>query len=85
MHVSLREDGKMEIETVVKGDTVIDVLRYVQFEPQELVDQLRKAVAVAVEERRIDESQARRFIEFYKTGLQAYTYLEKDDQNAGVN
>jgi arginine decarboxylase len=76
VHVDVSSDGKIIIETIVEGDTVDEVLRYVQFDPQELVEQLRNSVAVAVEEQRIDEKQARNFIEFYKSGLQGYTYLE---------
>ena len=76
VHVSLDEKGEVVLEAVIKGDTVREVLDYVEFEPESLIRQLRDAVEVAVREGRIDYETAGRFARFYEEGLQGYTYLE---------
>ena len=76
VHVSLDDNGEVVLEAVIKGDTVREVLDYVEFEPESLIRQLRDAVEVAVREGRIDYETAGRFARFYEEGLQGYTYLE---------
>ncbi|HZZ73513.1 MAG TPA: biosynthetic arginine decarboxylase [Pirellulales bacterium] len=76
VHVSLDGKGEVVLETVIKGDTVREVLDYVEFEPEMLIRQLRDSVEVAVREGKIDYETAGRFARFYEEGLQGYTYLE---------
>ncbi len=64
---------------MIKGDTVREVLDYVEFEPDMLVRQLRTDVETAVRESRIDYEEAGRFLRFYEEGLQGYTYLEGEE------
>ena len=61
---------------MVKGDTVSEVLDYVEFRGKELIDRLQSAVEFAVREGRIDHQQAGRFVKFYEEALNGYTYLE---------
>ena len=70
----------MVLETVIKGDTVREVLDYVEFDPNTLVRQLRDSVEMAVREGRIGYEQAGRFLKFYEEGLGGYTYLEEPDE-----
>ncbi|MFL6462830.1 MAG: biosynthetic arginine decarboxylase [Bryobacteraceae bacterium] len=77
VHVSLDEQGEVVLETVIQGDTVREVLNYVQFSAQALVDQFRKDVEVAVREQRIGYEESGRLLRFYEEGLQGYTYLEQ--------
>lgn len=76
VHVSMDDGGEVVLETVIKGDTVREVLDYVEFDADTLVRQLRTDVETAVRESRIDYQQAGRLLRFYEDGLQGYTYLE---------
>jgi len=76
VHVSLGDSGEVVLETVIKGDTVREVLDYVEFDPNDLIRQFRNDVEMAVRENRLDFIQAGRLIRFYEDGLQGYTYLE---------
>ncbi|HZS54979.1 MAG TPA: biosynthetic arginine decarboxylase [Bryobacteraceae bacterium] len=77
VHVSLDENGEVVLETVVQGDTVREVLNYVQYNAQNLIDQFRKDVETAVREQRIGYEESGRLLKFYEEGLQGYTYLEQ--------
>jgi arginine decarboxylase len=76
VHVSTDNDGEVVLEAVIKGDTVREVLDYVEFDPDALVRQLRTDVETAVRENRLDYEQAGRLLRFYEEGLRGYTYLE---------
>ena len=76
VHVGVSSTGKIKLETIVAGDTVSEVLRYVAFDSDELLQKLQAAIEVAVDEQRIDHQQADYFLRFYEAGLQGYTYLE---------
>jgi len=75
VHVSLDENGNVNVDTVVKGDTVQEVLSYVQYSSSELIGQIRKDVETALREKRITLEEAGRFLKFYEQGMGAYTYL----------
>ncbi|MCI0700050.1 MAG: biosynthetic arginine decarboxylase [Planctomycetia bacterium] len=77
VHVSLEEDGTPSIDSVVKGDTVTEVLNYVQYSAEKLTERMRKDVEKAVKHSRITPAEARLFLRFYETGLEGYTYLEE--------
>jgi arginine decarboxylase len=80
VHVSLDDSGQVVLEHVIKGDTVREVLDYVEFEPNLLTRQLRDSVEQAVREGKISYGEAGRFLKFYEEGLQGYTYLEEPDE-----
>jgi arginine decarboxylase len=80
VHVSQDENGQVVLEAVIKGDTVKEVLDYVEFDSNTLVRQLRDSVEMAVREGRIGYEQAGRFLKFYEEGLGGYTYLEEPDE-----
>jgi|SoiMethySBSTD1v2_1073268.scaffolds.fasta_scaffold02857_9 arginine decarboxylase len=75
VHVSLDENGNINVETVVKGDTVQQVLSYVQYSSGELISQMRKDVESALREKRITLEESARFLKFYEQGMGSYTYL----------
>jgi arginine decarboxylase len=77
VHVDLNESGEVELHAIIKGDTVSEVLDYVQFKGRDLIDRLQMSVEIAVREGRIDHQQAGRFVKFYEDGLNGYTYLEE--------
>ncbi len=76
VHVSMDHEGQVLVEAVINGDSVSEVLRYVQFDPKILFGQLRAAVERAIRESRIDDRQAGQLLRFYEAGLEGYTYLE---------
>ena len=77
VHVALDEAGEIVLDGVVKGDTVREVLAYVQYNGEELLNQLRKDVERAVRTNRITVQESRQLLHFYETGLGGYTYLEE--------
>ena len=77
VHVSLDEDGAVNLDTVIKGDTVREVLHYVQYSADELVAQMRKDVERAVRAGKISLEESRQMLRFYESGLEGYTYLEE--------
>ncbi len=76
VHVSLDDGGNVVLDAVIKGDTVKEVLDYVEFDPNILVRKLRSDVELAVREGKISYEESGRFLQFYEDGLQGYTYLE---------
>lgn len=78
-HISQDEDGQVVVENIIKGDSVNEVLHYVQFNGRELIDRLQAAVDAAIREGRIDHKQAGAFVHFYEEALNGYTYLEEPD------
>ncbi|ACY12668.1 biosynthetic arginine decarboxylase [Haliangium ochraceum] len=77
VHVSLDEDGNgYSIDEVVPGDTVSEVLRYVGYEPSELLRRVRQRVEHAVRQNWITLEEARQLIARFSEGLSGYTYLE---------
>jgi arginine decarboxylase len=77
VHVRLDDDGRATVEAVIHGDTVREVLHYVQFDAEVLFGQLQGTVQRAIRAGRIDDHEAGRLLGFYKTGLEGYTYLEE--------
>jgi arginine decarboxylase len=77
VHIELTEQGEVLLEAIVKGDTVNEVLEYVQFNERDLIHRLQTAVENAVRQGRLDYAEAGRFVKFYEEALHGYTYLEE--------
>jgi len=76
VHVRLSPSGEVILDEVIKGDTVREVLDYVQFKTDSLVTKLRRSVEDAVREGRLGYEESGRLLRFYEEGLHGYTYLE---------
>jgi len=76
VHVRIDNKGKAIIENVVKGDTVKEVLSYVQYDVEDLTDDMHAQIEKAVRNGMIDFKESGRFLKFYETALEGYTYLE---------
>jgi arginine decarboxylase len=77
VHVSLDDDGAINVDTVIKGDTVREVLAYVQYSADELMALMRKDVERAVRAGKISLHESKQLLHFYESGLEGYTYLEE--------
>lgn len=70
------ENGKPVYTHEVEGDTVADVLTYVEFDPKELVSKFRTFAEKAVNDGRISPKDRKEIMDLYRTGLGGYTYFE---------
>ncbi|HEY4394143.1 MAG TPA: biosynthetic arginine decarboxylase [Polyangia bacterium] len=77
VHVSLAAGGGYQIDHVVTGDTVTDVLKYVSYSREELVARLRRFAELAVRASRMTLEETRSMLRMYEEGLAGYTYLER--------
>ncbi len=73
VHVLLTDNGRYEINDLVEGDTVTEVLNYVQFGASQLLATFRRKVNAA---KGLSREEANAFIADYVAGLEGYTYLE---------
>jgi arginine decarboxylase len=77
VHVTLEPDGTPNVDIVIKGDTVNEVLHYVQYSGEILLNRMRKDVERAVRNNTLTVAESREFLGFYENGLDGYTYLEE--------
>ena len=75
VHISVDDEG-YSIDKTIDGETVADVLEYVQYDPKALVRRLESWVSKAIKEKRITHEEGKEFISNYRAGLYGYTYLE---------
>ena len=75
VHVSVK-DGSYHIDQIFDGETVEEVLEYVQYNPKKLVRQLEIWVTKSVKQGRISLEEGKEFLSNYRSGLYGYTYLE---------
>lgn len=77
VHISLTKDG-YEIEQIIDGEPVADVLDYVEYNPKKLVRNLEAWVSSSMKKGSITAEEGRQFLNNYKSGLYGITYLERD-------
>jgi arginine decarboxylase len=76
--VSIDDQGRRVYGHEVEGDTVADVLSYVEFDPKDLTAQFRALAEQAVREKRITAEQRRIVMAAYTEGMRGYTYFEAE-------
>jgi arginine decarboxylase len=76
VHVRQGPTGEVILDSVIKGDTVREVLNYVQFSSEHLVAKLRRDVESALRDGRLTYEETGALLKFYEEGLHGYTYLE---------
>ena len=77
VHISVYKD-RYEIDQIFEGETVADVLDYVQFNPKKLVRNVEAWVTASMKAGKITPEEGREFLSNYRSGLYGYTYLERD-------
>ena len=80
VHVRIDEQGEIHVEEFVRGNSVREVLSYVQFNADELLNRMRRDVERAVREKQLTLEEATLLLKFYEDGLAGYTYLEEPHQ-----
>ncbi len=77
VHISVYKDG-YEIDRVIDGETVAEVLDYVQYDAKKLVRNVEKWVTASMKAGHITPEEGREFLGTYRSGLYGYTYLERN-------
>lgn len=75
VHVSVDEKGYY-IDQVIDGETVAEVLEYVQYNSKKLVRTVETWVTASVKAGNISAEEGKEFLSNYRSGLYGYTYLE---------
>ena len=74
VHIQMTPQG-YEIEHVVKGDTVSEVLGYLQYDGEDLVETIRRRTEQALQENRITLEESQLLLQNYERSLRNYTYI----------
>jgi arginine decarboxylase len=74
IHIQLTPKG-FQIQHVVKGDTMSEVVSYVQYDSEDMVENIRQRCELALEENRITLAESQRLLQTYEQSLRRYTYL----------
>jgi arginine decarboxylase len=85
VHLDVNSDGKVEVLNVVEGDTVREVLSYVQYNPSNLITQWRIATEKAAESGAITDREAAQFQKRYLAALDSYTYYQVFEEEVDSN
>lgn len=81
--VDFNDDGTLEIQHEVEGDTVSEVMAYVEYEPKQCLDAFKRIVERGVQEGSLNPSQRRMLMETYRHALGGYTYYEHEEHTNG--
>ncbi|MBF0546894.1 MAG: biosynthetic arginine decarboxylase [Candidatus Riflebacteria bacterium] len=76
VHIKVTDEKGYEIEKIIDGEQVADVLEYVQFSHKKLVKTMESWVSSSVKEGKISVQEGKEFLAIYRSGLYGYTYLE---------
>lgn len=76
VHVEVDEHGNSKIQTVVAGETVAEVLSYVQFDGQNLLGRMTAVAESSIGEGLLSQREADELLGNFQDGLRGYTYLE---------
>ncbi len=75
VHITLTPNKGYQIDHVVKGDTMTEVLGYVQYDSEDLVESIRQQTELALQEQRITLQDSQLLLQNYERSLSRYTYL----------
>ncbi|MBV6625034.1 MAG: biosynthetic arginine decarboxylase [Rivularia sp. (in: Bacteria)] len=74
VHIQLTPKG-YQIKHVVKGDTMSEVVGYVQYNTEDMIERIRQRCEEALEQNQITIAQSQRLLQTYEQSLSRYTYL----------
>ncbi|MDR3073790.1 MAG: biosynthetic arginine decarboxylase [Deltaproteobacteria bacterium] len=75
--VHIDEDGAFEFVREIRGDSVADVLAYVEYEPRRIIEDIRQLAENAVRGGRITPTERFRIMQAFEDGMRGYTYFER--------
>ena len=75
VHIQLTPSG-YKIERLVKGDTMTEVLKYVRYDSEDLIESIRRQTEQALHEKRISIKESQMLLQNYESSLSGYTYLQ---------
>lgn len=75
--IRIGNEGKFDFVNELEGDTVADVLSYVEFDPKQLLVRFRETAERAVRTGNITALERREIMQAYEAGLRGYTYFER--------
>ena len=75
--VRIQEDGSYDFVREIDGDSVSDILAYVEYDPHRVLVGIRKSAERAVRENRITPAQRYQLMQAFEDGLRGYTYFER--------
>ncbi len=75
--VRLTEGGTYEFVHEIEGDSIADVLSYVEYHPKEMQERFRRAAELAVREGRISAAERLKIMNAFSASMRGYTYYEK--------
>ena len=78
VHVQLSPEGKYDVKEVVAGDTVSEVLSFVDYNPSDLLGRLRNSVEQALRKKLMTIEESRTLINRFRQGMIGYTYLDRE-------
>jgi len=78
VHIQLTPKG-YQIEHIVKGDTMTEVVGYVQYDTEDMIENIRQRCEKALEENRITLAESQRLLQTYEQSLRRYTYLDSEE------
>jgi len=74
--IRVNESGQLEFVHELQGDSIGDVLSYVEYQPQTMYEQFRARAEVAVRDGRITVAQRQEMLQLFSESLRGYTYFE---------
>ena len=74
--VRINDDGTFDVIREIGGDSIADVLSYVEYQPGQLTEQFRRIAEQAVRDGRITLAQRQTVMESFAASLRGYTYYE---------
>lgn len=78
VNVAVNADGSFDFAREFHGDSIADVLSYVEYEPKHMQEQFRRVAEEAVRSGRISVAERQRILQAFRDSLQGYTYFEKE-------
>jgi len=75
--VRLKPEGGFDFVKEIPGDSIADVLGYVEYDPRELRERLRMTAEATVRDGKISPPERQRILEAFGASLRGYTYFEK--------
>jgi arginine decarboxylase len=74
VHVKIAGED-YSVEHVVEGDSVSEVLAYMQYSKDDLISRVRRSIDAALRDKRLTVAESGRLMKRYEEGLEGYTYL----------